>query len=160
MRCLYPADGLALGIGGLLSICGPGRRCSESAAVAVTLLALISITVFLLRRRRYLVTGWLWYLIMLGPVIGILQVGSQARADRYTYLPQIGLALLLTWAAADCCARWRHHRLFLGTLSMIILAALTLSARIQASYWKDSETLWNLALSRTSDNLMAELNLG
>jgi tetratricopeptide (TPR) repeat protein len=116
--------------------------------------------VFLLRRRRYLVTGWLWYLIMLGPVIGILQVGSQAHADRYTYLPQIGLYLLLTWAAVDVCAGWHHRRLFLSTLSTIILAGLTFTARIQASSWKDSETLWRQALSRTTDNVMAELNLG
>ena len=71
--------------------------------------------VFVLRRRRpYLLTGWLWYLIMLVPVIGIVQVGVQARADRYTYLPQIGLYLLLTWAAADLCAGWRHRRVVLG----------------------------------------------
>lgn len=128
--------------------------------LSLVLLILISTVVFLFRRRRYLVTGWLWYLIMLGPVIGILQVGSQAHADRYTYLPQIGLYLLLTWAAADLCARWRHRRLFLGALCTIILAALTVSARNQASFWKDSETLWRQALSRTTDNVMAELNLG
>ena len=133
---------------------------ASKVLLSLVLLILISTAVFLLRRRRYLVTGWLWYLIMLGPVIGILQVGSQARADRYTYLPQIGLALLLTWAAADWCARWRYHRLFLGTLSVIILAALTFSARTQASYWKDSESLWSQALSRTTDNVMAELNFG
>jgi len=93
-------------------------------------------------------------------VIGIVQVGSQAHADRYTYLPQIGLALIVTWGAADLCARWRYHRAFLAALSLIILAALSFSARLQASVWKDSETLWTQALSRTSDNLMAELNLG
>lgn len=120
----------------------------------------ISAVVFILRRRRYLVTGWLWYLIMLGPVIGIVQVGSQARADRYTYLPQIGLALLVTWAVADLCARWRYHRLFLASCSLIIIGALTFAAHLQASAWKDSETLWTQALSRTIDNLMAELNLG
>ena len=74
----------------------------------------ISALVFVARRRRYLVTGWLWYLIMLGPVIGILQVGNQARADRYTYLPQIGLYVLLTWTAADLCMQWRQRRLFLA----------------------------------------------
>jgi protein O-mannosyl-transferase len=120
----------------------------------------ISAFVFVMRRRRYFVTGWLWYLVMLGPAIGILQVGSQARADRYTYLPQIGLFLLITWAVADLCIRWRRRRLFLGTLSAIILVGLTLSARIQASAWKDSEAIWRQALSRTTDNVIAELNLG
>jgi tetratricopeptide (TPR) repeat protein len=97
---------------------------------------------------------------MLGPVIGILQVGSQARADRYTYLPQIGLYVMLTWAVADLSLRWRHRSQVLGTLAVVILAALALSARAQVSYWKDSESLWTQALSRTSDNVMAELNLG
>ncbi|PZR73182.1 MAG: hypothetical protein DLM73_11325 [Chthoniobacterales bacterium] len=128
--------------------------------LSLVVLAGISIVVFLMRRRRYLVTGWLLYLIMLAPVIGILQVGSQAHADRYTYLPEIGLALLLTWTVSDLCARWRYRRLFLSALSLIIVFALTFAARTQASYWKDSETLWIQALSRTSDNLMAELNLG
>jgi Flp pilus assembly protein TadD len=128
--------------------------------LSLALLIAISAVVFVLRRRRYFVTGWLWYLIMLGPVIGIVQVGSQAHADRYTYLPQIGLALIVTWGAVDLCARWRHHRAFLAALSLIVLAALSFAARLQASAWKDSETLWTQALSRTSDNLMAELNLG
>jgi tetratricopeptide (TPR) repeat protein len=113
-----------------------------------------------MRRRRYFVTGWLWYLVMLGPVIGILQVGNQARADRYTYLPQIGLFLLITWAVADLSIRWRRRRLFLVPLSAIILVALTLSARSQASVWKNSESIWRQAVSRTTDNVIAELNLG
>lgn len=120
----------------------------------------ISVAVFFLRRYRYLVTGWLWYLIMLGPVIGILQVGNQARADRYTYLTQIGLALAITWAVADLCARWPHRRLFIGSLSAIILTTLILTARTQVSFWKDSQTLWSQVLSRSPNNVMAELNLG
>jgi tetratricopeptide (TPR) repeat protein len=87
-------------------------------------------------------------------------VGNQARADRYTYLPQIGLYVLLTWTAADLCAHWRHRRLFLAMLSAIILAGLAISARNQASYWRNSESLWNQALSHTTDNVVAELNLG
>jgi tetratricopeptide (TPR) repeat protein len=128
--------------------------------LALAVLLGISAVVFVLRRHRYLVTGWLWYLIMLGPVIGIVQVGSQARADRYTYLPEIGLALVVTWAVADLTARWRYHRIFLAACSLIIIGALTFAAHLQASAWKDSDTLWTQALSRTVDNLMAELNLG
>jgi len=128
--------------------------------LAAAVLLAISATVFLLRRRRYLATGWLWYLIMLAPVIGIVQVGSQARADRYTYLPEIGLGLIVTWAVADLCARWRYHRILLAACSVIVIAALTFAAHLQAAAWKDSETLWTQALARTTDNLMAELNLG
>jgi tetratricopeptide (TPR) repeat protein len=128
--------------------------------LSLAVLTAISLVVFLLRRRRYLLTGWFFYLIMLAPVIGILQVGSQAHADRYTYLPEIGLALLVTWTVADLSARWRYRGLLLSVSSLAIVAALTFAARTQAFYWKDSETLWIRALSRTVDNLMAELNLG
>ena len=129
--------------------------------LAPALLILISAGVFVLRKSRpYLLVGWLWYLVMLAPVIGILQVGSQARADRYTYLPQIGLCLMLTWAAADLCARWRCSRLILGGLSTVILAALIYCAHVQASYWRNSESLWTHTLACTSGNFIAHNNLG
>jgi tetratricopeptide (TPR) repeat protein len=120
----------------------------------------ISTGVFVLRRRPYLLTGWLWYLIMLVPVIGIVQVGSQARADRYTYLPQIGLYLLLTWATADLCAGWRYRRAVLGGCSTSILIALIFSARAQTSYWRNSESLWTHTLACTTDNFICLNNLG
>jgi tetratricopeptide (TPR) repeat protein len=130
-------------------------------ALSVVLLAGISTGVFVLRRRcPCLLVGWLWYLIMLLPVIGILQVGLQARADRYTYLPQIGLYLLLTWAAADLCARWRYRRLLLGSLSLVVLVALIFCARAQTACWRNSETLWTHALACTSDNVVAHYGLG
>ena len=124
-------------------------------------LAGISTGVFVLRHRHpYFLTGWLWYLIMLTPVIGIIQVGAQARADRYTYLPQIGLYLLLTWAVADLCAGWRHRRVVLGGCSTVILVALIFCARAQTAYWRNSESLWTHTLACTSDNYTAHNNLG
>jgi tetratricopeptide (TPR) repeat protein len=139
----------------------PGGVDVSKVMLSLLLLAGISIGVFLLRRRHpYLVTGWLWYLGMLVPVIGLLQVGAQARADRYTYLPQIGLYLALTWAVADLCARWRYHRLVLGGLSSVILVALIFCARAQTSNWRNSETLWTHTLACTSNNLVAHLDLG
>ena len=146
LAALYPWEAARLGVWNLLQ--------------SIVLLAGVSAAVFVLRRRRYFVIGWLWYLIMLGPVIGILQVGNQARADRYTYLPQIGLYLLLTWGAADLCARWRYRLVLLTSLSSLILVALIFAARVQASYWQDSETLWSHALACTTDNIIAEGNLG
>ena len=129
--------------------------------LSLVLLAGISAGVLILRHRRpYLLTGWLWYLGMLVPVIGIIQVGSQARADRYTYLPQIGLYVLLTWAVADLCAGWRHRRVVLGGGSTVILAALIFCARAQTSYWRNSESLWTHTLACTSDNVEAHNNLG
>ena len=133
----------------------------SAVVLSLVLLAGISTGVFILcRRRPYFLTGWLWYLIMLAPVIGILQVGSQARADRYTYLPQIGLYLLLTWAAADLCAGWHRRRMVLGGGATIILVALIFCARAQTAYWRNSESLWTHTLACTSANDIAHNNLG
>jgi protein O-mannosyl-transferase len=129
--------------------------------LAVVFLVSISAGVFGLRKTRpYLLVGWLWYLVMLTPVIGIVQVGSQARADRYTYLPQIGLYVLLTWAVAELSIGWRYRRVLLGGGSAVILAALIFCARAQTAYWRDSESLWTHALACTSDNTFAHNNLG
>jgi tetratricopeptide (TPR) repeat protein len=133
----------------------------SNVILSMVVLAGISTGVFLLRRQRpYLLTGWLWYLGMLVPVIGLMQVGAQARADRYTYLPQIGLYLALTWAVADFYARWRYRRLVLGSLSSVILVALIFCARAQTAHWRNSESLWTHTLACTSDNLVAHLDLG
>jgi tetratricopeptide (TPR) repeat protein len=129
--------------------------------LSLVLLAGISMGAFFLRRRRpCFLTGWLWYLIMLAPVIGIVQVGVQARADRYTYLPQIGLYLLLTWGVADLCAGWRYRRLVLGGGATVIRAALIICARAQTSYWQNSELLFTHTLACTSDNYNAHNDLG
>ena len=129
--------------------------------LALILLAAVSAGAFLWRQKHpYLLTGWLWYLGMLVPVIGLVQVGDQAHADRYTYLPQIGLYLALTWAAGSLVAGWRHRYWLLGGLSTVILAALIFSARVQTSYWRNGESLWFHTLACTSDNYLAHNNLG
>ena len=128
---------------------------------AVILLIVISTVLFRLRQKHpcWLV-GWLWYLGMLVPMIGFMQAGMMARADRYTYLPQIGLYLLLTWGAAELCANWRHRRMVLGGCATVILAALIFCSRTQASYWRNNESLWTHTLACTSDNFVAHNNLG
>ena len=136
------------------------RITAVSTALAALLLLCLSVVTLVLRRHRYLVTGWFWYLLMLGPVIGILQVGNQARADRYTYLSQIGLCILAAWGAADLCARWRRRRVLLASVASVILVSLIFSARAQTAYWQDSERLWSRALACTTDNTIAEENLG
>jgi tetratricopeptide (TPR) repeat protein len=131
------------------------------SVLSMTLIAGVTAVAFIMRRKRpYVFTGWLWYLVMLGPVIGILQVGNQAYADRYTYLPQIGLYVLLAWAMADLTTRWKYRRVVLASLSAIILSGLTLQAHNQVSYWKDSETLWTHEIASATDNAIAEGNLG
>jgi tetratricopeptide (TPR) repeat protein len=128
---------------------------------AVILLVFISAVLFVVRQRHpCFLVGWLWYLGMFVPMIGFIQAGSIARADRYTYLPQIGLYLLLTWAAADLSAGLRHRRVVLGGCSTIILVALIFCARAQTSYWRNSESLWTHTLEITKNNDIAHTDLG
>ena len=130
--------------------------------VALAALFLLGITAlaFLWRRTRpYFLVGWLWYLGMLLPVIGIFQIGLQAHADRYTYLPHIGLCIAATWTVAEMSIL-RAHRKILFALSGIVVLALTANAWHQTSYWKNSETLWKQTLAVTSDNDVAHNNLG
>jgi protein O-mannosyl-transferase len=130
-------------------------------ACCLVLLICITVAAIALRKQRpYLLTGWLWYLGMLVPVIGLVQVGWQGRADRYTYLPQIGLYIAATWAAADLTALYRYQRATLSTAAILVIAALTSCARVQTSYWRDSETLFRHALAVTTNNDVAENNLG
>jgi tetratricopeptide (TPR) repeat protein len=125
------------------------------------LLICITVTAIALRKQRpYLLTGWLWYLGMLIPVIGLVQVGWQGRADRYTYLPQIGLYIAATWAVTDFTALYRHQRAALSTAAIVVIAALSSCAWVQTSYWRDSETLFRHALAVTTNNDVAENNLG
>lgn len=111
----------------------------------------------------YLAVGWLWYVGTLVPVIGLVQVGSQAMADRYGYIPSIGVFLAIVWAAADL-ARWLSgpelRRIALVASSSAILAVLLVVAHRQASYWIDSEQLFLHALAITGDNPVACENLG
>src|SRR5438477_499167 len=131
--------------------------------IASALAALLGVTVIVFVRRRkspYLVTGWLWYLGMLVPVIGIVQVGSQSGADRYTYLPQIGLYLILSWAVADTAKAWRYRREALAVGGALAVATLGCVAWVQTSYWRDSETLWKHTFAVTAENEVAHNNLG
>jgi tetratricopeptide (TPR) repeat protein len=129
--------------------------------LAIAFLAAATVSALFLRKKRpYILTGWFWYLGMLVPVIGFVQVGEQAHADRYTYLPQIGLYLLITWAATDLTALWRRRRGLLVVGAAATIAVLSYRAFMQTSYWKNSENLWTHALSVTSNNDVAHNNLG
>jgi tetratricopeptide (TPR) repeat protein len=140
----------------------PGRS-QPLWEIGLAFLVLAAITGVVLeqwRRRPWLGVGWFWYLGMLVPVIGIVQVGEFAHADRSTYLPQIGLYVVLTWAAMEMSGNWRHRRLVQGGLAAAILVALVFCARAQTSYWRNSETLWTHALSYTSASALAHTDLG
>jgi len=130
-------------------------------SLALIILVGIMAAAFVLRKRApYLVTGWLWYLGMLVPVIGLLQVGWQGHADRYTHLPQIGLYIAVTWALTDLIRSWRFQRTALSAAALIVIGALSWRGWLQTSYWRDSETLFTHALAVTSNNDVALNNLG
>jgi tetratricopeptide (TPR) repeat protein len=140
----------------------PGNQLPflEVAPAAVLLIMITIAAAASLRKYPYIITGWLWYLAMLVPVIGVIQVGSQAHADRYTYLPQIGLYLLATWTISDLSVSWRHQRQILGIAAALVIAALTFRTWNQISYWDNAESLWMHALAVNSDNDVANNNLG
>jgi tetratricopeptide (TPR) repeat protein len=128
--------------------------------LAPVLLLFVTAGVFILRKTRpYLLVGWLWYLVMLLPVIGVIQVGAQAHADRYTYLPHIGIYVALTWLAAEWCAKWQTGRVALGGLMTAVLAVLMVCAWKQTAYWQDSKTLWTRTLACTTDNFIVHYNV-
>jgi tetratricopeptide (TPR) repeat protein len=112
------------------------------------------------RRRPWLLVGWLWYLGMLLPVLGLVQVGLQARADRYTYLPQIGLALALAWGACDLAGPRPGARRALAGLALVSLAALATASRAQLAHWRDTRRLFERALAVTEGNYYAHNALG
>src|SRR5213595_3564561 len=129
-------------------------------ALAIAFLTGVTAVVVAFRRKHpYLITGWLWYVGMLVPVIGIVQVGAQARADRYTYLPQIGLYLIASWSIADLSVAWCYRRQILGVAAAIVIASLAWLAWIQNTYWRDSEALWTRTLAVTSHNDAAHASL-
>ena len=140
----------------------PGRGLPAwQAALAVAGLTAFSLVVLARGRKRpYLLTGWLWYLVTLLPVIGIVQVGAQAMADRYTYVPLIGLFIIVTWCVADFAAWLPAPRTGLAIASGAALAALALCSFVQVGYWRNNVTLFEHALEVTSGNLLAHKNLG
>jgi hypothetical protein len=125
------------------------------------MLAIVTVGALLLwRRMPYLLVGWLWYLVTLLPVIGLVQVGGQSMADRYTYLPQIGLAIAAVWTL-DTAAQRLGSRAIPAIASAGVLAALAAAAWLQTTYWRNSEALWLRELSfRQYDNLVSHYNYG
>jgi len=129
-------------------------------AGAMLLLTTITLGVLALRKQRpYLLVGWLWYVGMLVPVSGIVQISYYAYADRYTYLPQIGLIVAVVWAIRDLTISWRNRRPILATTAGGVIAVLMVCASIQTSYWRNSESLWRHTLACIPENSRAHNNL-
>jgi len=139
----------------------PAYVSAPRVAAAVALLAAISYLAVQQRNKRpYLAFGWLWYLITLLPVIGFLRIGSQALADRYTYVPLIGIFLALTWGVAELAGNWRRGPLAAGVLCAALIGVLCVMTATQVRYWKSSAELYDHALEAVPGNWMAHNNLG
>ncbi len=126
------------------------------------LLFLLAITLWAVeqRRRRYLLVGWLWFLGTLVPMIGLVQVGRQAMADRYAYLPLLGIFIMVCWGIADGFEEKRAPAAVLPVPSIVVLLVLALMARRQSGYWADNIVLWTHTIEVTPPNYIAEDNLG
>jgi tetratricopeptide (TPR) repeat protein len=147
LAVLYPLAGHSLPI---------WQAPAASLALAVlTLLALREA-----RRHPYLPVGWLWYLVTLLPVIGLVQVGQQAMADRYTYVPFIGLFIMVAYGMADLAARWRAPSFLLPVGAGVVLSALMICTWVQVSYWRGSISLYEHTLKVTGGNPLIHGNLG
>ena len=132
----------------------------QVAGSAALLLMITAVALAWRRQFPYLLVGWLWYLGMMVPVIGLVQLGVGNQANRFTYLPQIGLAIALAWMAAEMYRRWAATRWVCGLVAASVLAATIACAWQQAGYWRDSETLWGHTLACTPPNAFAHNCLG
>jgi tetratricopeptide (TPR) repeat protein len=133
---------------------------AEAAVVLVLLVAATAASLYFGRRMKFLVVGWFWYLATLVPVIGLIQVGEQSHADRYTYLPLVGLFVIVAWAAAEMVKRkpvLRFGAIVVATAILMVAGIMTFR---QAGYWKDSISLFERAIAVTTDNHLAMTNLG
>jgi protein O-mannosyl-transferase len=127
---------------------------------AIAILALITMFVISeVRRRPYLLVGWLWYLFTLLPVIGFVQAGRQAMADRFTYVPSIGIFILVAWGIPDLVAQWKGRRIPLAVPAMVILGLCAITANAQVEHWRNSTSLWTHVLAVTDNNSVAHNNL-
>ncbi|MGA2720922.1 MAG: tetratricopeptide repeat protein [Bryobacteraceae bacterium] len=142
-----------------LAVFYPYSQASLVAPAVVAGIVIAAITVLVIRvfpRWPYLAVGWLWYLVTLLPVIGLVQAGAQARADRFTYIPMIGVFIALVWGAAEALAAWPRIRL---ALTAVVCSACLVLTWLQVGYWRDSISLYQHAIEVTTDNYVARFNL-
>ena len=112
------------------------------------------------RRWPFLMTGWFWFLGTLVPVIGLIQVGAQSMADRYAYVPLIGIFIIVSWGAAELFRRWRVPTAVTGVVAVFVLAASAMVTRHQLGFWQNGGTLFMHAVAVTQNNVLAYYNIG
>jgi len=131
--------------------------------IAVSTVILILFTLIALRTvhsRPYLMAGWLWYLVTLLPVIGFVKVGPQAMADRYTYIPLIGLLIIIAWGIPPLLAGWRHKKPLLAASALLVVASMSVITWKQIGYWKDTVSVFKHTVNKTTNNPYAHAGLG
>ena len=154
LKMIWPAD---------LAVIYPmsHKIAAPAVAAAVAALILISAVAWLTRRRSpYLLVGWLWFLGTLVPVIGLVQVGGAALADRYTYIPSIGLFIAAAFGLRDLACRFRFLEMPVAVIAGLIVAGCLMLTKNQLRYWRDSQALFTHAVAVTKDNDVAHINLG
>ena len=129
----------------------PGNALSvwKGILCCVVLVVITTISIRLIKKAPYFAVGWFWYLGTLVPVIGIVQVGGQAMADRYTYIPLIGIFVIIAWGVPELISKWRHKEKVLSVSAGIIIFTLLITTWKQASHWKNSITVFKHAIRVT-----------
>jgi protein O-mannosyl-transferase len=139
---------------------GMGVSLLKAVLAGAMMMAVSVIAVRYARRVPYLTVGWFWYLITLAPVSGLIQVGKHSMADRYTYIPLVGIFILLTWGAIDLTKKLRQRRILLAAVAGTVLSGLVAVTWLQVSCWQNSVVLFEHTLAVTSENYLAHGNLG
>jgi len=153
-KMLWPAE---------LAVYYPHPKSIVIGAVIVGVILVIGVSAMAMcqaRRRPWLAVGWFWYLGTLVPVIGLVQVGMQSMADRYTYAPLIGVFIAITWGIHDAAGKWPCRRVWLGVMAAVVLLGCAIRTAMQAQLWRDSETIFRHTLAIAPDNPVAHQNLG
>lgn len=132
----------------------------KAAGAGLILVIISSVVMRATRRRPYLAVGWLWYLVTLVPNIGLVQTGRQAMADRFTYIPLIGLFIMVSWGVPELVKGWRQRRLALGVSVGVLLLGLMVCTWFQTRHWKNTIALFTHAVNVTTDNYVAHYSLG
>ena len=154
VKAFWPTD-LALPYPFVLDLPAMEVASAVMCLVGATVLSFIAA-----RRAPYVLVGWLWFVGTLVPVIGLVQVGGQAMADRYTYIPLMGVFVMVTWGAVDLTASWRSQRLVLPVFAAVTLTGCFICTRLQVDHWRNSLALFSHAVQVTKNNPMAEEKLG
>jgi len=139
----------------------PGKWPVAEVLLAGGLLLGITVLCFVMRRRYpFMLVGWLWFVGTLVPVIGLVQAGWVAMADRFTYIPSLGVLMLTVWSGCELSRQWRHQVMVLSVAGGLAIAVCVGLTRQQLGYWQDTEILFRHALAVTKDNYLAHNNLG